>query len=69
MSTSNAGGKAADATVVTDAATDLAAYRRALADDAEAGVKATRAQIKSLSDSLKDREAEAKRLRAEAKEN
>ncbi len=72
-----AGGAAGDATV--DAAFQrLAAwdaekadkqYREALADAAEHGVDAAKAHIKSLQDSLKGREAEAKRLRDEAKES
>lgn len=47
----------------------LQAQRELYADEAEAAVKNVKQTIKHLQDSLKDREADAKRLRAEAKEN
>ena len=68
MSTSNGSGAAHDAEVRTDADPDaVQRQREALADDAERAVKTIRAKLAGMKESLATAEAEAKRLRAEAK--
>jgi prefoldin subunit 5 len=67
MSTAAGRASALDAQVTTGV--DVAAYRATLADEADEAVRTIKAKIKGLERSLRDKEREAKQLRAEAEES